>query len=103
MAFTLNPRKIWLRHFKRKPHFEFLTDGVPDEHGLMKMDMEWNKAFMKNIRVMGFTGHTEEECVQGFLGSLFLGMAGANADNIPSADPNVQPSISTDGNNRLIK
>ena len=58
------------------------------------MDMEWNAAFIKNIRTLGYTGHTEEECVQHFLGSLFLGMAGATVEeNQISADPNVQPTV----------
>lgn len=77
--FTLNPVKLWKRHITKNPWFEFNTDGIVDEDGRVKVEMDWNKAFVVGLRNLGFSGHNEEEVVEKYL-TILLSRA-------PDVDP----------------
>lgn len=67
--FTLNPRIIWNRYVSRKPWMEFTTDGVIKD-GMVKLEFDWNTAFINELRKNGFTGMSEEEIVESYMSSF---------------------------------
>jgi hypothetical protein len=60
--------KYFWKKRSKKPWVEIVSDGIED--GQVKLEFEWNDAFIKEIRDHGFVGHTEEECIQQWLEAL---------------------------------
>ena len=51
---------------KEEPKLEVLHMGV-DEEGRVKMQLDWNQAFIKHLRENGITAPTEDEAVEIYL------------------------------------
>lgn len=64
-------------------YFRLETDGIKREGGLIKMEMDWNRHFINNIKSYGCDGESDEECVQLF---MLLITAPALADQITLYD-----------------
>ena len=54
-----------LRRRSKEPWASFEVTGF-DEHGQIKVEFDWNKAFIDKVRTLGFQAETEEDTVQLF-------------------------------------
>lgn len=87
-----------LRNRSSIPWAKFETAGVED--GMVKYEMQWNPAFLENLKKAGFSGHNEQEIVENFfLGSLIIPKDdGLNAEL--ETDFPITPTL-TDNKNRF--
>ncbi len=46
-----------------EPYIEIISEGI-DSVGRLKIEFDWNKAFIMDLRKNGFEGNSEEEIVQ---------------------------------------
>ncbi len=64
--FTLNVATLWKRHFSKKPWFELLTQEFLSD-GRVKIECDWNSAFITQLAEQGITGETEEDYISQYI------------------------------------
>lgn len=62
------------RYESKEPWIEILSSGEDSDKG-MRMDLDWNKAFIDYLAENGISAPTEEEAVQLYLSLLYRDMA----------------------------
>lgn len=87
--------KYFWKKRSKKPWIEIISDGIED--GQVKLEFEWNTAFVNDIRAHGFVGHTEEECIQLWLEALTRQTPQEIAEDVVDhPSPANHPSLSND-------
>lgn len=89
--------------FKSKPKIKIVSDGVIREDGTMKIELDWNKEFLKIIQEQGAEGVTEEETVNQFLIYMLRCLIRPPAETPPLASDNKEEITPTDKNNDIIQ
>ena len=62
-------KNFWMKRFSKSPWIEIISDGM-DSQGHVKMEFDWNGAFIDNLRRNGFDHNDEEECVRAWFQAL---------------------------------
>lgn len=83
----------------KNPRATFAIDGF-DEDGRIKVTFNWNAAFIKKIRSMGFDAETDEDCVQLFYYTSQMRPSGLGGDD--PVQPTAHPGLS-DRPNTIIR
>jgi hypothetical protein len=60
---------FWKKTLSRKPWIEVISSGF-DGHGMVRMEFDWNHAFIKHLWKNGFRNPIEEEAVQEWFQAL---------------------------------
>ncbi len=62
-------KNAWNKHVSKKPWLEIISEGIESD-GRVRLEFDWNSAFIEHIREFGFVGHNEEECVRMYVEAL---------------------------------
>ena len=62
----LNPKTWFKKPIEEEPRIEIIGSEYDAEHGI-KIKMDWNDAFIKQLKQSGFTGTSDEAVVQRWL------------------------------------
>lgn len=89
--------------FTKKPRIKIISDGVIREDGTMKIELDWNKEFLKTIQEQGADGSTEEEVVNQFLIYMLRCLIKPPAETPPLASDSKEEITPTDDNNDIIQ
>ena len=65
----LDYRKREKRESSSKPYFDFEILELTDDG--IQAEMDWNPAFIKKLRDMGYPGISDEEVIEGYLHKIF--------------------------------
>ena len=75
----------WLKNYKDyivrvnkrhsdKPYIEIISEGI-DPMGRVRMEFDWNPAFIRELRDNGFRGDTEEDIVHNWFTTITISRA----------------------------
>ena len=53
----------------KEPYFNLISSGV-NEDGVVKLEVDWNDAFIKELRKQGFKGINDEELIQTYVAMI---------------------------------
>ena len=62
-------KHFWNKRVSKSPWLEIISEGIEPD-GRVRLEFDWNTAFIEHIREHGFVGHNEEECVKMYVEAL---------------------------------
>ena len=99
----INLRAHYMRKISRTPWFELISMGI-DHDGFVKVEMDWNNAFIKQLRENGYDGYDEQDVIQKYIITLLQNVTPPPlTEQEPSIDQSVSEFTSTRKNSVFIK
>jgi hypothetical protein len=70
LAIKVKAKHVELVKDSEEPYVNILSDAYDEQNGSFKLILDWNDAFIKQLRKAGYTGATDQEMVNLWLASL---------------------------------
>jgi hypothetical protein len=73
--------RAWWKHRAAAPWASFEVVGF-DDGGQIRVEFDWNDAFINKIKALGFQAETDEDCVQLFFYASSMKPTSLNANDV---------------------